>query len=51
MLLFAIRCVSAQYNALRMPDMISDTQGFIIVFTTNHCPFAKPYTGRLNDLI
>jgi len=25
-------------------------KGFIIVFTCNHCPFAKLYTNRLNDL-
>lgn len=25
-------------------------KGFIIVFTCNHCPFAKLYTGRLNAL-
>ncbi len=25
-------------------------KGFIIVFTSNHCPFAKLYTDRLNDL-
>jgi peroxiredoxin len=25
-------------------------KGFIIVFTSNHCPFAKLYTERLNDL-
>ena len=25
-------------------------KGFIIVFTCNHCPFARLYTQRLNDL-
>jgi peroxiredoxin len=25
-------------------------KGFIVVFTCNHCPFAKLYTNRLNDL-
>ncbi len=28
----------------------SDAQGFIIVFTCNHCPFAKLYPERLNNL-
>jgi glutathione peroxidase-family protein len=27
-----------------------DAKGFIIVFTCNSCPFAKLYTGRMNDL-
>ena len=27
-----------------------DAKGFIIVFTCNHCPFAKLYPKRLNDL-
>lgn len=27
-----------------------DAKGFIIVFTCNHCPFAKLYTKRLNEL-
>lgn len=27
-----------------------NTKGFIIVFTCNHCPFAKLYSKRLNDL-
>lgn len=27
-----------------------DAKGFIIVFTCNHCPFAKLYTDRLNTL-
>ncbi len=25
-------------------------KGFIVIFTCNHCPFAKLYTKRLNDL-
>jgi peroxiredoxin len=28
----------------------SGAKGFIVVFTCNHCPFAKLYTQRLNDL-
>lgn len=27
-----------------------DAKGFIIIFTCNHCPFAKLYSKRLNDL-
>ena len=27
-----------------------NSKGLIIVFTCNHCPFAKKYQGRLNDL-
>jgi peroxiredoxin len=28
----------------------SSAKGFVVVFTCNHCPFAKLYTKRLNDL-
>lgn len=28
----------------------SDARGFILIFTCNHCPFAKLYSKRLNDL-
>ncbi|MCY7360703.1 MAG: redoxin domain-containing protein, partial [Ignavibacteria bacterium] len=27
-----------------------DAKGFVIVFTCNHCPFAKLYPQRLNEL-
>lgn len=27
-----------------------DAKGFIVIFTCNHCPFAKLYPKRLNDL-
>ena len=27
-----------------------DARGFIVIFTCNHCPFARLYTGRLNEL-
>lgn len=27
-----------------------DAKGFAVVFTCNHCPFAKLYTDRFNDL-
>lgn len=28
-----------------------DAKGFIVVFTCNHCPFAKLYPGRMNALV
>lgn len=28
----------------------SEAKGFIIIFTCNHCPFAKLYPPRLNDM-
>lgn len=28
----------------------SDAKGFIIVFTCNHCPFAKLYSNRFNEM-
>jgi peroxiredoxin len=31
-------------------NQYSDAKGFIIVFTCNHCPFAKLYPERLNQL-
>jgi hypothetical protein len=34
---------------LAMNDF-SDARGFILIFTCNHCPFAKLYSKRLNDL-
>jgi peroxiredoxin len=27
-----------------------DAKGFIVIFTCNHCPFAKLYTKRMNEL-
>ncbi len=27
-----------------------DAKGFIVVFTCNHCPFAKKYEDRINDV-
>jgi peroxiredoxin len=27
-----------------------NAKGFIVIFTCNHCPFAKLYTKRMNDL-
>ena len=31
-------------------SQFKDAKGFIIVFTCNHCPFAKLYSERYNDL-
>lgn len=28
----------------------TDAKGFIVIFTCNHCPFAKLYTNRFNEL-
>lgn len=62
MLLFLVTfCLSAtaQYDfALKNVDgkIVSlndypEAKGFIIVFTCNHCPFAKLYPKRLNQLV
>ena len=32
------------------PANYPDAKGFILIFTCNHCPFAKLYSKRLNDL-
>jgi peroxiredoxin len=29
---------------------LKDTKGLIVIFTCNHCPFAKLYTKRMNEL-
>ncbi|XZF14141.1 thioredoxin family protein [Chitinophagaceae bacterium MMS25-I14] len=44
---FKLKNVSAEYVSL---SSFPDAKGFIIVFTCNHCPFAKLYTARLNAL-
>lgn len=31
-------------------EQYTQAKGFIVVFTCNHCPFAKLYSKRLNDL-
>ena len=31
-------------------SQFKDAKGFIVVFTCNHCPFAKLYSERYNDL-
>ena len=44
---FRLKNVDGRYVSLR--DYKS-AKGFIIVFTCNHCPYAKKYPARLNDL-
>jgi peroxiredoxin len=36
-------------NMLSTADY-SDAKGFIVIFTCNHCPFAKLYSKRMNDM-
>ena len=44
---FALRNIDNKIVAL---EQFKNVKGFIIVFTCNHCPFAKLYTKRLNQL-
>ncbi len=44
---FSLRNTDSRYVSLKD---YPDAKGFIIVFTCNHCPFAKLYPPRLNDL-
>lgn len=44
---FSLRNVDGRMVAL---SDYKDARGFIIVFTCNHCPFAKLYPPRLNEL-
>src|ERR1700756_3023059 len=44
---FTLRNVSGKNVSLKD---YPKAKGFIIVFTCHHCPFAKLYTKRLNDL-
>ncbi len=32
------------------PDSYKNARGYIVVFTCNHCPFAKLYQERMNEL-
>jgi peroxiredoxin len=43
----ALRDTNGKYVSLHD---YADAKGFIIVFTCNHCPFAKLYPPRLNEL-
>ncbi len=44
---FSLKNVDGRYVSLKE---YPNAKGFIIVFTCNHCPFAKLYPARLNDL-
>jgi peroxiredoxin len=44
---FALLNVDGQKIGL---NQYPNAKGFIVVFTCNHCPFAKLYNQRLNDL-
>lgn len=44
---FKLRNVDNQF--LKLSDY-SDAKGFVVVFTCNHCPFAKLYPQRLNAM-
>jgi peroxiredoxin len=44
---FRLKNVDGRYVSLKD---YPDAKGFIIVFTCNHCPFAKLYPPRLNDI-
>jgi peroxiredoxin len=43
------RLLSTDGDSVSLSDF-PDAKGFIIIFTSNHCPFAKLYPQRLNDL-
>ncbi len=44
---FKLKNVDGRYVSLKK---YPDAKGFIIIFTCNHCPFAKLYPPRLNAL-
>lgn len=44
---FRLKNVDGQYVSLKN---YPDAKGFVIIFTCNHCPFAKLYPPRLNAL-
>lgn len=44
---FSLQNVDGKYVSLKD---YPDAKGFIIVFTCNHCPFARLYPPRLNEL-
>jgi hypothetical protein len=37
-------------NSIITSETYPNAKGYILIFTCNHCPFAKLYTQRLNDL-
>ncbi len=44
---FSLQNIDGRYLSLKD---FPDSKGFIIVFTCNHCPFAKLYPERINKL-
>lgn len=44
---FYLKNVDGKYFSL---NSFPEAKGFIVIFTCNQCPFAKLYTGRMNDL-
>lgn len=43
------KLISTQNDSISLSSF-PNAKGFIVVFTCNHCPFAKLYTKRLNQL-
>ena len=44
---FSLRNIDGQYISLKDNDK---AKGYIVIFTCNHCPFAKLYPSRMNRL-
>lgn len=44
---FLLKCVSGEFVGM---STYPEAKGMIVVFTCNHCPFAKLYPERMNDL-
>ena len=44
---FNLKNIDGKFLSLKN---FQEAKGFIVVFTCNHCPFAKLYTDRLNEL-
>lgn len=44
---FSLKNINGKYVSLKD---YPDAKGFIVIFTCNHCPFAKLYPHRMNEL-
>lgn len=44
---FLLKCVSGEFVGM---STYPEAKGMIVVFTCNHCPFAKLYPERMNEL-
>ena len=44
---FLLKCVSGEFVGM---STYPESKGMIVVFTCNHCPFAKLYPERMNEL-